>query len=186
MLRALAIVRRERTEATLEVFGDGPDRPRLEALAAALGVANAVTFRGHVPHHAVFDALTRAELFVFLSRDPTDRLPNVVKEAMGCGAACVASDTRGIDELIADPERGRVVPMGDAPAAAAAALALLADRDEARAVRAAAHGFLLQHFDLRRTTEAYVRRWAAAVAERAAPAGVPRTAGAREPARQVP
>lgn len=165
VITAFASIHRERPDATLEVFGDGADRSRLEALSATLGVSEAVSFRGHVAHHAVFSALSKAELFLFLSRDPTDRLPNVVKEAMGCGAVCIVSNTKGIDELIADPVRGRVVSMGDARAAAAAATSLLRDRVTADAVRLAAHDYLVNHFDLRVTTEAYVALWTLAASK---------------------
>lgn len=169
VLRAFAQIRERLPGATLEIFGDGPDVERLTGIAGDLGIRGAVSFRGHVSHDRIFESLTRAELLLFLSRDPTDRLPNVVKEAMGCGAACVVSDTTGIDELIAGPEYGRVVPKGDPDAAARAALELLERPDTMRAVRARAHAFLLEHFDLRRTTREYVRRWNAAVTEGGAP-----------------
>ncbi len=163
VLRAFAVVRGRRPDATLDILGAGTEQRRLETLAADLGVADAVVFRGHVPHADVFRYLARAEIFLFLSRSPGERLPNVVKEAMASGAACVSSDTTGIDELILDPGMGRVVPRGAVDAAAAAVLDLLADPDALARVRTRARAHVAAHFDVRTTTNAYLRLWRAAV-----------------------
>ncbi len=46
-IRALAALREHRPEAHLHVYGDGAQRAELEALAAELGIADAVEFKGH-------------------------------------------------------------------------------------------------------------------------------------------
>ncbi len=54
-------------DVRLTLVGDGPERPRLEALAATLGVAERVRFLGHVDDQAKRAALAAADLFVLAS-----------------------------------------------------------------------------------------------------------------------
>ncbi len=159
VLRAFARVRSYYPQATLTLLGDGPDRARLEALGRTLGLGDAVAFRGHVPHDAVFDALSEADVFLFMSRDATERLPNVVKEAMASGCACVVSDTVGIAELIPDARHGFVVPRGDAAEAARRVLQVLDNPERRTLMTARAKAFVLAHFDTARTAQSYVQLW---------------------------
>jgi glycosyltransferase involved in cell wall biosynthesis len=110
VLHAFALVRRSHPDASLVVLGDGPERRHLEALAGALELGDAVRFLGHVPHHVVRDELATAECFVLMSREPTERLTNAIKEAMACECLVVVTDSPGIQELICDGVDGRVVP----------------------------------------------------------------------------
>ncbi|HXE56687.1 MAG TPA: glycosyltransferase, partial [Gemmatimonadales bacterium] len=67
-LDALALVRRNGLSVTLTVVGDGPERPTLEARAAALGLADAVRFEGALPPVAVIERLLTADLALFTAR----------------------------------------------------------------------------------------------------------------------
>lgn len=159
VLRAFERVWTQHPHATLEVFGNGAERGHLESLAASLSMSEAVTFRGHQNQRELFAALSRAEFFLFMSRDITERLPNVIKEAMACGAVCISADSIGLDELIPSANHGVVVAPGAFGAAADAALALLQDPDRMAAIRVHARRHIVEYFDVRRTTEAYVERW---------------------------
>ena len=81
-------------DASLVVFGDGPERVRLEALARERGLSRRVEFRGHRPQAEVFAELARAGAFVMLSTKESERLPNVVKEAMAAGCVPVVARAR--------------------------------------------------------------------------------------------
>lgn len=177
VIRAFGKIRTEQPEATLEVFGDGPERGRLEDLATSLGLRDAVTFRGHQGQRQLFDSLERAEIFLFMSKSPGERLPNVVKESMACGAVCVSTDSVGLDELIPSPDHGLIVPQGDVAGAAAAVIGLLERPERLAAMRVAARQYVIQTFDVRRTTDAYVRRWQAAIEHDVDPHGTVVAAG---------
>jgi len=164
VIEVFAQVSRRFPEATMQIFGEGPDRARLESLAADQNVASRVSFEGHQPQARIFKALADAEVFLFMSQN--ERLPNVVKEAMACGAVCVATDTLGIDELIVDPEYGFVVPVGDVPSAVCAVIQALERPDRLSVNRAKARRHIVDHFDVVNTSEEYVMRWRAAVDER--------------------
>jgi glycosyltransferase involved in cell wall biosynthesis len=181
-IEAFARLRHHRLGASLEVLGDGPARPQLEALARRYGVGDAVTFRGHVAHAEVRDAMGRAEIFVLLSRKATERLPNVVKEAMACGCVCVTTPTPGIDELVEDGVTGYVVPLDDAATAARRMHDVLDDPARAAVMSRAARRFVLAQFDVTRSVAAYCERWAALAAARE----TARPVAARQPTVPLP
>jgi glycosyltransferase involved in cell wall biosynthesis len=159
VIRAFARIAVDYPDATLVVLGDGPDRRRLERLAGTLGVAHAVTFRGHVAHDAVFEELARAEVFLFLSRYAAERLPNVVKEAMACRCFVVTTATPGIEEVLVDGAHGRVVPKGAWQLAAERTTEAFRDPRAAAIVAAAARNQVLQKFDVLRLMDGMVEKW---------------------------
>jgi colanic acid/amylovoran biosynthesis glycosyltransferase len=159
VLRAFASLRSKYPDASLVVLGEGADRRRLEDLASDLRINQALSFRGHIAHEEVFEELAQAEIFLLLSRDPDERLPNVVKEAMACRCFVITTDTPGIDELIDDGVHGRVVAQGAWEAAAECAAAALANRTAMEKTAVAAHHQVIDRFDLVRQMEGMLRKW---------------------------
>ncbi len=172
VVRVFAAVHERWPDATLRVLGAGPNLGKLRALAAELGVADAVTFVGHVAQRDVLAEMRRAEVFLFLSEMESERLPNVVKEAMVCGCVCVVSDTVGIEELVAHGESGYVVRRGGASDAEAFGRAvdhvddLFAGRVRAADLTTAAEATIRRSFDLRATIGRYLEGWSEAVRRR--------------------
>ncbi len=113
IIETFARAQSKRPALKLEICGDGPERSRLESLARELGCADSVRFLGHVEREKVFALFQRAELCLFLSTKPSERLPNVLKEAMWCGCSIIASPTQGIEELIVDRQLGTIVDPTD-------------------------------------------------------------------------
>jgi glycosyltransferase involved in cell wall biosynthesis len=102
-----ALARPEAREWRLEFYGGGPDRPYLEHLAAGLGVADRVEFRGRVTRPEVLDAMARADAFVFPSLH--DSAGWAVGEASSIGCPVVCLDIGG-PPLLADVN-ARTVPV---------------------------------------------------------------------------
>ena len=127
-LRALPAVRAAVPEARLDVIGDGPYRAELERLAASLGIAEHVRFRGALTHAAKVAALNEAQ--VALCPSPKEGWGLTVIEANACGAPVVASRSPGLVESVRDGETGILVPHGDTGALATAVTRLLQDREE--------------------------------------------------------
>src|SRR6185436_15210544 len=116
----------------LTIFGEGPDRPRLEALARTLGIADRVRFRGHVAtSEEVWRELARAKIAVQPSgREGFGLFP---LEAMAVGLPVVhcESSESAVDELVRDGVDGIAAPAH--PGGLATALAgLLADEPRLR------------------------------------------------------
>jgi glycosyltransferase involved in cell wall biosynthesis len=132
-VRALAIVRRTRPEATLDVVGDGPLRTGLEQLAEREGVKQAVRFlgvRNDVPQ------LLAGVACMLLASD-YEGCPLTVLEAMAAGLPVVATAVGGIPELVVEGETGFLVAP-DRPEPIADALeAILTEPDRGRALGAA-------------------------------------------------
>jgi glycosyltransferase involved in cell wall biosynthesis len=103
---------------SLDIVGTGPDMPMLQALAGALGVSGRVRFRGFQGRAEVREFCRRCGVYAMPSSNEAICL--AMLEAMGCGAAVVATRIRAFETIIADGATGLLVPVGDPPALAAA------------------------------------------------------------------
>ena len=178
-LRVFSIVLAQWPQATLVVIGDGDMRARLVRLSESLGVSHAVTFLGHIPHDGVAEQFGAAEVFLFMSREDSERLPNVVKEAMASECICVVTETLGISELVPDQRHGFVVPQGDANGAAAVIDDVFSGRVPVQEVRAAALAHVAARFDVALTMRSYVEQWRRALLRRTYP--LPASSASRSP-----
>ena len=130
-IRALPLIRREVPGCTLTIVGDGDGLPALRALAAALGVGDAVRFSGFVSTAEKVRLLRSAHALVNPSMREGWALTNV--EANGCGTVCVAADSPGLRDSVHDGRTGLLYPYGDVSGLAARAVTVL--RDDAARVR---------------------------------------------------
>jgi glycosyltransferase involved in cell wall biosynthesis len=118
----------------LLLAGSGPERERLEALAAELGVRLVVL--PELPWERIAERFALAEVFALLSRHEPWGV--VVNEAAACGLPLVLSDRVGAAyDLLEDGRNGALVPVDDHAAAGAAIRALAADPERRRAAGAA-------------------------------------------------
>jgi glycosyltransferase involved in cell wall biosynthesis len=125
-LRALAAARRVRQDLTLDIAGQGDDRPRLERLSHELGLAGtAVRFLGFVSEAEKRRLLRRAWALVFPS--PKEGWGIVAVEASASGTPVLASDSPGLRDSVRHERTGFLVPHGDVAALADRMLALAAD-----------------------------------------------------------
>lgn len=127
------------------IVGDGPLRAGLEALTAALGLNERVTFLGYQPQ--VADILAASDLLVSSSRD-NEGCSNSILEAMFLGVPVLATNIGGNAELIVDGVTGYLTRAQDPRALAAAMEQRLADpigsaRTAERARQQAAQRFSL-------------------------------------------
>ena len=137
LIGAIALTRKTR-QVRLALAGDGPERPVLEALVAAHGLADAVEFLGFQADPTPL--LLRAAVFVSSSR--YEGFGNVIVEAMAAGVTVVATDAPyGPRAILGDGRLGTLVPVGDAAALAAAILAALDAPDRSAELRAQAAAF---------------------------------------------
>jgi glycosyltransferase involved in cell wall biosynthesis len=82
-----------------EIVGAGRHLPEMKALAAKLGIADRVKFRGEISSGgSIFEFLDSIDLFVMPSRQ--EGLPRALVEAMSRGCPCIASAVGGIPELL--------------------------------------------------------------------------------------
>lgn len=122
-ISALAAVRETENDATLVIAGDGPLRPSLEQHAAGLGLADAVSFLGRVPHGDVPGVLRDIDIFLNTSVVP-ESFGVAILEAEASGLPVVATDVGGVAETCSPGESAFLVEPNDPEALAAAVLNL--------------------------------------------------------------
>jgi glycosyltransferase involved in cell wall biosynthesis len=109
LIRAVHTLASNGMGVTLVIVGEGDDRPRLEALAAELGIAARVRLVGWQSDvRGCYEAMD-----VFALSSLREGLPNVVLEAMALEVPCVATRVNGVPRLIDDGVNGRLVEPND-------------------------------------------------------------------------
>lgn len=125
LIRALAALRMDFSNAKLLLAGDGPCRPKLHALARELGVAQAVLFPGFVKDiESVYAALD-----VFLLPSFFEALNNSLLAAMAYEIPSIAFQRGALGEIIEHEKSGLLVSGPDVAEISAAAARILRDRE---------------------------------------------------------
>lgn len=138
-------------DARLLLVGDGPLRDEL-ARAAARQPPGAVTLAGRVPwdelaaHHAAADVFAHPNRTRLAGLD-AEGFGVIFLEAQAVGRPVVAGDSGGAPEALRPGETGLLVDGADRDAVADAIVALLLDRDRARAMGRAGRAFVVAHHD---------------------------------------
>jgi len=109
--------------AVLAIAGDGPERRRLEGIAAECGGRERIRFLGwRADADGVLDALD-----ILMAPSLWEGFGLVVLEAMARGIPVLASRVGSLPELVVDGETGLLVPPADVDALAGALARLLSD-----------------------------------------------------------
>lgn len=128
LLKALARLR-QKNDPKLLILGEGTLRGELESLVASLGLQDNVLMPGFIPDP--YPYLEHANLFVLSSA--WEGLGNVIIEALVAGVPVVSTDCpSGPAEILENGKFGRLIPVGDPQAMAAAIAEVLeapVDRD---------------------------------------------------------
>lgn len=125
LLRAMAVVQKERPEACLVLVGGGDLRSELEQEALRLGVK--VVFTG--TQEDVRPLIAMFDLAVLASH--TEGFGIFLLEAMALSKPVVATKVGGIPEVVVDGETGSLVPPGEPEKLAQSILAILkGDREK--------------------------------------------------------
>lgn len=137
LLRACALLRDRGLEFRLDLVGEGPLRPELEALHRECRLDGLVELLGSRPHSEVLQLTEDADLVVLAcrvtERGDHDGIPVSLMEGMARGKPAVSTAVSGIPELIEDGDGGRLVAP-EQPEALADALGGLIE-DEALRLR---------------------------------------------------
>lgn len=143
LIAALPAIREKIPAATLQIVGDGADRPRLEALATNSPARTSITFHGIVNEVRLRSEFARCHVFAL----PSDKegFGLVYAEAMAAGRPCIAARAGGAPEVIGDTG-GLLVPYADVPALARAGAEALARTWDPVILRRRANLFSLDCF----------------------------------------
>ena len=150
-LRAMPLIC-ERVDVEAVIVGDGPEREKLEALAANLALGERVQFLGARGHDEMPGLLSSAELAVFPSLMEATSVAAL--ESMACELPVAASDVGGLPEIV-DAEVGVLFEAGN-PTALAAAVSSLLERDDLRALGTAARSRVVERWSNARLVDRHL------------------------------
>lgn len=135
LLPAFATVAPRHPDWTLDIFGEGHMRQKLEKLVVELGLSGRVRVNGSTDR--LGDRMRDASVLVLSSR--FEGFPLILLEAMAAGLSVVSFDCpTGPGEIITDETDGILIPAQDVPALAAALDRIMADESLRRRLAAAA------------------------------------------------
>ncbi len=125
LVRGFARAREERPELRLDLYGDGPERPRIDRLVHELGLTSAVRVLGRRDEDEVAAALGSAACLATASEREGYGLVVVEAAARGTPSVVVAGPENAATELVADGVNGVIADSAEAAAIAAALIRVI-------------------------------------------------------------
>ncbi|MFQ5902719.1 MAG: glycosyltransferase, partial [Candidatus Binatia bacterium] len=151
LLEGFSLVLARHPEARLMIIGEGKLRPRLEALAARLGISHCVIwtgFRGDIPR-------LLAAMDIYVQPSANEGFSLSLLEAMAAGKAIVATDVGGAPEVVIDGRTGVLIPPASSSAISLAVAGLLDDPERQSTLGQAARSHVVREFGVRQTMDGY-------------------------------
>ena len=154
LVRAMAVVQRQRPEVSLVVIGDGPLRSHLQSLADQLAVRT--QFLGQQPPEQVRRWMNQVQVFcgpsIVARSGDAEGFGMVFAEAQAMGLPVVSFATGGIPEAVIHGETGLLSPEKDTAQLSRDLLRLLQDSDLRQRFARAGQAHVAQNFDLQKNT----------------------------------
>ena len=151
LLRAAQDVLAARPDAQTVIVGDGPERGRLEQLAAELGISRSVHFLGTRPD--VHEVLSMLDVFVLTSHIEAN--PVSILEAMATAKPVIATRVGSIPDTVSEGTTGYLVTPGDAFQLANRIISLIDNPDLACRMGQAGRDRVVQHWSLEAMVSGY-------------------------------
>lgn len=139
-------------EARFVIAGDGPERPRLEALAAEKQVDGQVHFIGSTSD--IPGVLSLMDVFSLTSHN--EAKPVSILEALSCERPVAATAVGSVNESVLEGVTGFLVDAGDEQAMADRWVKLLSDKSLRQKMGAAGRDHVIEHSSLDSMTTGYM------------------------------
>lgn len=145
--------------ATLHLYGHGPEESELKALRDALGLSTSIFFEGTFNPGEVYNIAARHSVFVQPSL--FESIPTSIIELMLAGRVVVASDVGGVSELVHHKVNGIVTKPGSTDEIAHGITTLLDSKELVGAYSAKAYDDAQAHYNYENTLTAILALYAA-------------------------
>lgn len=156
LLKAFALIAKQRSDCGLVIVGEGPEREQIEGLIRQLGIWNHVKLLGDQSINKTLLLIQQATVLVapsLLAEDgDRDGIPNVILEAFVNGTPVIASRLDGICEAVEHRKTSLLVKSGDIEEIASAIDELLNDKQLQRRLVKEARKTVMERFDLEKNT----------------------------------
>jgi glycosyltransferase involved in cell wall biosynthesis len=150
-LRTAAIVRRRRPDAQFVIVGDGPERQKLEQVAASFDLNPGAHFLGS--RSDIPQLVAGLDLFALTSHNEAN--PVSILEALACGVPVVSTRVGSVEETVREGITGFLVEPGDADQAANRWLQLINDRPLRNQMGDAGRRLVIEHCSLEKMVAGY-------------------------------
>jgi len=150
-LESARLVSQQMANAQFVIAGDGPERPRLEALTREKGIEDRVHFIGSTQD--VVGVLSMVDMFGLSSHNEAS--PVSIMEALSCQRPVVATDVGSIDESVLQGKTGFLVPRDDAQAMSQRWMEILGDKSHAQQLGQQGREHIVANSSLDSMTEGY-------------------------------
>lgn len=144
LVRGFARACEQRPELRLELYGDGPDRPRIESLVRELGVEQSVRIAGRHAEEDISQAFARAACLATASEREGYGLVVVEAAARGTPSVVVAGSENAATELVEEGVNGAIARDASADEIAGALLRVV---DAGTALRVTTSRWFAEHAD---------------------------------------
>jgi glycosyltransferase involved in cell wall biosynthesis len=151
-VRMAKLVAEQRPDSRFVMCGAGfagPLERTVYAAVAAAGLGDRFEILPWCSKGETLNAMSRCTVFVLTSR--FEGMPNALLEALMLGKPAVVTDVEGSRDVLAEVQGGRLVPLDDDRAMAAAVLCLLADPEAARELGNRGAAMVREQFTIERT-----------------------------------
>ncbi len=150
-VQTAADVLKQLPQAHFVIAGDGPERSRIEKMAAEFGIGGNLHLLGTTGD--IPGVLSMVDLFALTSHNEAS--PVSILEAMSCQRPVVSTDVGSINESVVDGVTGYLVRAGDREAMAARWIELLSNRELASKLGMRARQRVMQRGSLETMTTGY-------------------------------
>ncbi len=162
LLRAVAALAFQFPSLAVEIIGEGPERPRLQALIQQLQISERVRFLGRQSRRQVAAAMRRCTVFALTSR--YEGLGCVYLEAMSAAKPVIGCRGQGIAEIIQHGSNGFLVGPDNERELELAMGMLLHDEPRRRSLGAGARDTILERLTLVHQADTLARIYRESVA----------------------
>ena len=155
LLRAFALLKDKPYYKRLELrlAGDGVMREELKQEASKLDIAEKVKFLGMLKEHELSRFLQQLGFYIHASAGET--MSTAIMQVMACRLPIIASNVKGINNMVFDRQNGLLVPVHDPIAMAEAVDELYHDRTLRTALASRGFEYAQQYFSNRRMWNDY-------------------------------
>ena len=153
LLDAFGEIKKQYPELTLDIYGEGSLREKLQQKINELEIVDSVTLCGRTSD--IVSVLMEHDLFIMTSN--YEGMPNSLMEAMGVGVPCISTKCpTGPSELLGEDERGLLIQVGDKDALVVAISHLVENPNEAKKKAAVAKEYIKENLSQKKIAKLLV------------------------------